>query len=205
MTATRRVIKIENGTLGVVVAVALTHRVERVAFHLDRTTVECRGQQWDGATTTRLGRGEGHGFPGNHPLGGLGKGNQMGLRTSATAQAQSSQSQRGAHEAEKVSAGQRVLLPFGGAGREFAVQPLFEVCGLAVLAKAAPVGATIGGGRGMLENSFHRWHPLQLTGGLTFQSRTNFSPSSRWVVPAGGSQSIFVTWSSGRRWFSGAR
>ena len=37
------------------------------------------------------------------------------------------------------------------------------------------------------------------SGGLTFQSRTNFSPSSRWLVPAGGSQSMLVTWSSGRR------
>ena len=182
-----------------VVAVALTHRVERVAFHLDRATVERRGQEGDGATAARLGCGEGHGFPGNHPFGGLGEGNQMRFRTPATAQAKSSQSQRGAHEAEKVSAGERILLPLGGTGRELTVQPLFEVRSLTVLAKTAPVGATLGGSRGMLENSFHRWHPLQLTGGLTFQSRTNFSPSSRWVVPAGGSQSIFVTWSSGRR------
>ena len=59
MAATGGIVKVEDGGLRMVVALALADRVERVALHLDRAAVEGGGEQRDRAPTAGLGRGKG--------------------------------------------------------------------------------------------------------------------------------------------------
>ena len=69
MPATGGIVKIKDGGLGMVVALAFADRVKRVAFHLDRAAVESGGEERDRAAATRLGGGKGKGFSGHDPFG----------------------------------------------------------------------------------------------------------------------------------------
>ena len=151
MLATGRVIQIEDRGLGMIITRALAQGMERVAFHLDRASVKGCREQGSCAATARLSCGEGDFFTGHNPFWGLGEGNEVGLGSATTGKAQARERKGSAHESDEIPARERILIPFGGSGRELAVQPLFEIRSLRVLAKAAPIGTPLRG-RGMMES-----------------------------------------------------
>jgi hypothetical protein len=84
----------------------------------------------------------------------LGEGNEVGFGSATTGKAEACERKRCAHESDEIPPGEWILFPFGGSGREFAVQPLFEIRSLRVFAKAAPIGTPLRGRR-MMESTFH--------------------------------------------------
>ena len=134
---------------------ALRDRVEGIPLHFNWSTIESGGEKGKRAAPPRLGRGKRHLFSGNHPLGRLGEGNEVGFGATTTRKAETRQSQGGPHQPQKSSTRKRIIFPLRCAFRKFAMKPLFEIRGAGILPKATPVGAAGGGCRGMLEDAFH--------------------------------------------------
>jgi hypothetical protein len=84
----------------------------------------------------------------------LGEGNEVGLWSATTGKAEARKRKGSTHESDKTPSREWVIFPFSGSGRELAVQPLFEIRSLCVLAKAAPIGTPLRGRR-MMKSTFH--------------------------------------------------
>src|SRR5215217_6347638 len=103
----------------------------------------------------------------------------MPLRTTASSKTESAQGERGGHDLQEMTAIDTIQLRCSL--RKLAFELSLEARGGGKLIKAAPVfrtGELTFGRSRMFEFAFHRWQPVQLCGGLIFQSCTNFSPAA---------------------------
>ena len=104
----------------------------------------------------------------------------IGFRATTASEAYSANSERRSHDLEEMATIDFIHLR--SFDSELAMRLLQELGRLRQFVKTTPIAWSgllcLCGGCGI--NRFHRWQPVQLCGGLTFHSSTNFLPSSIW-------------------------
>ena len=150
---TRRIIKIEHGSLSEAVDTA-AQRVKRIAGDVRRTAFMRGDDKRRGAAAARHRRGVHQSLARHHPFDVLGVGENAGQR--AAAACQSHKADAGAHDLQKVTA--TVFTFFvrqGVTSGELAPQVLEEILTTLQFGDTAPVALRVLRLLGMLPNSFH--------------------------------------------------
>ena len=135
----RRVVKIEHGCLGKSVGRAATPRMERIAFQLDRTSVDGRRDQRNCSSSARHCRRVIEKFSRNGPLDTFRKWNQMRFGPAAAVQSETRQRHRCAHQLQEAAPRPFVAVELRRASRKFALQPFAKLWRVAQFAHATPV------------------------------------------------------------------
>ena len=173
------IVEVEHGGLGGKIGGASVGQIRRVSLELGRAALMALGQQRNRAASGGHRGGVVLRQPGRDPFDGFAVRKNIHFRATAAGHAEPPERERGGHEAEEIPAVDAVEI--GRALRKLAFEVLLEAGRLGEFVEAAPVARTVefaGGGGGMFERVLHRWQPLQLCGGFTFQCSTSFAASA---------------------------
>jgi hypothetical protein len=152
-----RIVKVEERGLRKKIARSLARRMKRIPIDLRRAAIVRRGHERCIPAPGRPGGGKKERFPRDRPLDAAGEGNEVLFRTAAGGKGKARESGGSSHQLEKRATRNVAAFKLGGALRKFALEPLPEIRRIRELAKRAPISATAGGLRRMLENAFaHR-------------------------------------------------
>ena len=99
----RRIIKIENGCLRESIGRPAAGGMQRIALELNRTSIDGRRDERNGARSTRHRSRIVEKFSGNRPLRAFRKRHEMRFRAAATIQAKTRQGHRCAHQFQKAA------------------------------------------------------------------------------------------------------
>ena len=123
----RRIVKIENGGLREGVGRAAARRMQRIAFDLDRATIDSRRHQRQWLRCDAASQSHNRELSGDRPLDALRERNQMRFGTATTVQAETRQRHRRTHQFQKAAPRPFVAVQFRAHRPEIRVPAIREI------------------------------------------------------------------------------